>query len=111
MLFVGAYIMLGKGYPAQYAFAVSVCIGAALLLAMFISSAVGTLIPMFFKRIGGIPVKRDRSESLTDTLAEEFQKRDQMELAIAPEGTRKPVTEWKKGFYFIAAEAATVRPY
>ena len=39
VLFVGAYIMLGKGYPAQYAFAVSVCIGAALLLAMFISSA------------------------------------------------------------------------
>ena len=55
VLFVGAYIMLGKGYPAQYAFAVSVCIGAALLLAMFISSAVGTLIPMFFKRIGVDP--------------------------------------------------------
>lgn len=36
VLLVGAYIMLGKGYPAQYAFAVSVCIGAALLLAMFI---------------------------------------------------------------------------
>ena len=31
VLFVGAYIMLGKGYPAQYAFAVSVCIGAALI--------------------------------------------------------------------------------
>ena len=28
-----------------------------------------------------------------------------MELAIAPEGTRKPVTEWKKGFYFIALKA------
>ena len=55
VLFVGAYIMLGKGYPAQYAFAVSACIGAALLLAMFISSAVGTLIPMFFKRIGVDP--------------------------------------------------------
>ena len=55
VLLVGAYIMLGKGYPAQYAFAVSVCIGAALLLAMFISSAVGTLIPMFFKRIGVDP--------------------------------------------------------
>ena len=55
VLFVGAYIMLGKGYPAQYAFAVSVCSGAARLLAMFISSAVGTLIPMFFKRIGVDP--------------------------------------------------------
>ena len=60
---------------------------------------------LFFKRIGGIPVKRDRSESLTDTLAEEFQRREQMELAIAPEGTRKPVTKWKRGFYFIALKA------
>lgn len=55
VLFVGLYIMLGKGYPAQYAFAVSACIGAALLLAMLISSAVGTLVPMFFKKIGVDP--------------------------------------------------------
>lgn len=60
---------------------------------------------LFFKRIGGIPVNRSISESLTDTLAEKFKKREQMELAIAPEGTRKPVTEWKKGFYFIALKA------
>ncbi len=60
---------------------------------------------LFFKRVGGIPVKRDRSESLTDTLAEKFKKREQMELAIAPEGTRKPVREWKRGFYFIALKA------
>ena len=31
------------------------CIRDRLLLAMFISSAVGTLIPMFFKRIGVDP--------------------------------------------------------
>ena len=31
--------------------AVSGCIGASLLLAMLISSAVGTLIPLFFKKI------------------------------------------------------------
>ena len=36
---------------AGFSFAVSGCIGASLLLAMIISSAVGTLIPLFFKRI------------------------------------------------------------
>lgn len=55
VLFVGLYIMLAKGYPAHYAFAVSLCIGAALMLAMFISSAVGSLVPMFFKKIGVDP--------------------------------------------------------
>ena len=48
--------------------------------------------------MGGIPVKRGRNESLTNKLAEEFKARDWMHLGITPEGTRKPVKEWKKGF-------------
>ena len=35
----------------MFAFSVSACIGIALLLAMLISSAVGTCIPLFFKKI------------------------------------------------------------
>ena len=37
------------------AFSVSGCIGVALLLAMVISSLVGTTIPMFFHRMGVDP--------------------------------------------------------
>ena len=48
---VGLYIMLIKGKTLGFSFAVSGCIGVSLLLAMVISSAVGTLIPLFFKRI------------------------------------------------------------
>ena len=48
---VGLYIMVFKGREASFSFAVSGCIGFSLLLAMIISSAVGTLIPLFFKRI------------------------------------------------------------
>ena len=48
---VGLYIMVFKGREAGFSFAVSGCIGFSLLLAMIISSAVGTLIPLFFKRI------------------------------------------------------------
>lgn len=51
VVFVGLYIMLFKGYDAGFSFAVSACIGAALMLAMLISSGVGTLIPLFFKKI------------------------------------------------------------
>lgn len=60
---------------------------------------------IFFRSIGGIPVRRGKSESLTDILAEEFSKREWMHLGITPEGTRKPVKKWKKGFYFIAHKA------
>ena len=48
---VGLYICLFKGRDILFAFAVSGCIGLSLILAMFISSAVGTLIPLFFKKI------------------------------------------------------------
>ena len=48
---VGLYIMVVKHRSALFAFAVSGCIGASLVMAMLISSAVGTLIPLFFKRI------------------------------------------------------------
>lgn len=60
---------------------------------------------LFFKNIGGIPVRRGRSGSLTDTLSREFSSREMLHLGITPEGTRKPVKEWKKGFYFIALKA------
>ncbi len=61
---------------------------------------------LFFNRIGGIPVDRDKNTSITDKLAKEFKKRDKFQLAITPEGTRKKVKEWKKGFYYIAVKAA-----
>lgn len=48
---VGIYICLVKGKEVTMAFAVSGCIGVSLLVAMVISSAVGTLIPLFFKKI------------------------------------------------------------
>ena len=50
-VFVGLYIMLFKHKTAVFSFAVSGCIGVSLLLAMVISSSVGTLIPLFFKKI------------------------------------------------------------
>ena len=51
IVFVGLYIMIFRQQSFGFSFAVSACIGLALLLAMVVSSAVGTLIPLFFKKI------------------------------------------------------------
>lgn len=48
---IGGYLCLLKGKSPQYAFAISLCAGVALLIAMTISSIVGTSVPMFFNRI------------------------------------------------------------
>ncbi|MDH6534949.1 acyltransferase [Parabacteroides sp. 52] len=58
-----------------------------------------------FKSMGGVPVDRRKHTSVTEQMAEEFAKRSVFQLAITPEATRKPVEEWKKGFYYIALTA------
>ena len=50
-VFVGIYIALVKQRDIMFSFAVSGCIGISMLVAMVLSSAVGTLIPLFFKKI------------------------------------------------------------
>lgn len=50
-LVLGLYIALFKGKTWTFAYAVSGCIGLSLMVAMVISGAVGTLIPLFFKKI------------------------------------------------------------
>ncbi len=58
-----------------------------------------------FNSIGGIPVDRNKRTSITEKLAVEFEQRDKFQLAVTPEGSRKPVRKWKKGFYYIAYKA------
>jgi 1-acyl-sn-glycerol-3-phosphate acyltransferase len=59
----------------------------------------------YLRYIGGYPVDRKGTKSLTDTLAEYIKKKDEIAFLIAPEGTRKRVETWKRGFYHIAQKA------
>lgn len=58
-----------------------------------------------FKRLGGIPVYRQKHTSMTDSMAATAEKQQEFHLCITPEGTRSRTEEWKKGFYFIALKA------
>jgi len=58
-----------------------------------------------FDALGGVPVDRRKSTSVTQQMVEEFEKRDYFHLAITPEGTRSLSTKWKMGFYYIAVGA------
>ena len=48
---IGCYICFGKGVVPQTAFLISGCVGFALMMAMLISSAVGTAVPMIIKSL------------------------------------------------------------
>ena len=60
---------------------------------------------ILMKRIGGIPVYRNKKMNVTDSVAEQARKADMFRICVTPEGTRKANADWKKGFYYIALNA------
>ncbi|MDO5510628.1 MAG: 1-acyl-sn-glycerol-3-phosphate acyltransferase [Weeksellaceae bacterium] len=55
------------------------------------------------KWLGGIGVDRSQRQNLTDYAASLFKEsNERLYLVNTPEGTRKWVEKWKKGFYYIA---------
>ena len=57
------------------------------------------------RSMGCIPVDRSDAGSLVKSLIREMEQDEFFKLAIAPEGTRKPVRRWKAGGLLIAREA------
>ena len=65
----------------------------------------GPLTGWFFRILGGVPVDRNSKKDTVSSIVDIFNKRKKFKLAIAPEGTRKKVKNWKTGFYYIALKA------
>ena len=59
----------------------------------------------FFRALGGIPVYRKKRLNMVDQMVQAFNERDEMILAMSPEGTRSYLDYWKSGFYHIAHKA------
>ncbi len=59
----------------------------------------------FLRKLGAIPVDRDKPGAVVGRLVDEFATHEQLFLALAPEGTRKWRPYWKTGFYKIAIAA------
>ncbi|MCD6061015.1 MAG: phospholipid/glycerol acyltransferase [Moraxellaceae bacterium] len=54
---------------------------------------------------GALPVDREKSKDLVGFSADKLREKDQLLLAVAPEGTRDTAENWKTGFYWIAQRA------
>lgn len=59
----------------------------------------------FFKWTGGAPIDRSTSSNTVESIVGIFRERKVFRFALAPEGTRKKVSELKTGFYHIAVMA------
>ena len=58
-----------------------------------------------FKKLGGYPVDRSKSNNFVDAVADVFKSNPDFSICITPEGTRSYAPVWKTGFYYIAQKA------
>ncbi len=58
-----------------------------------------------FYALNGKPVVRTHSTNLVQSVADTFNKYEEIRIAMAPEGTRKNVDKLKTGFYYMAHTA------
>lgn len=54
------------------------------------------------RSMGGIPVNRRQHGGIVQHVADTFAANEKLQIAITPEGTRKRMDNWKRGFYRIA---------
>lgn len=59
----------------------------------------------YFKWMGGAPIDRSSSNDTVSAVVDIFNSKEEFRLGLSPEGTRKKVTKWKTGFYYIAKAA------
>lgn len=55
-----------------------------------------------FKWLDGFPVDRSSRTNFVQSVVDLYKNNEVLHLAIAPEGTRKPVEKLKTGFYYMA---------
>ncbi|WP_228445309.1 lysophospholipid acyltransferase family protein [Thalassotalea sp. HSM 43] len=60
---------------------------------------------VWLRSIGGIAIDRRSPHGVVGDMVEQFNRSEQLILAIAPEGTRSKVPNWKSGFLQMARQA------
>jgi 1-acyl-sn-glycerol-3-phosphate acyltransferase len=59
----------------------------------------------FVTFFGGIGVDRSKNQDMVAQVTDKFNQSEGLYIAVAPDGTRKPVDYWKSGFYHMAVQA------
>lgn len=87
---VGVFVMLALGLKLNY-------LGKASLFRFPIKG--------LMLKLGGIPIDRSAANGVVGKMVSEFESQNELILVITPEGTRKKVQQWKKGFLHMAKQA------
>ena len=105
---VRRYVLIGAPHTSNWDFVIFMAVALKLRMPMFWLGK-NTLFrgPMgpVMRYLGGIPVYRQRKNNMVGQAVAAFNCHSRFVLALAPEGTRSKVNEWKTGFWHIAHDA------
>jgi 1-acyl-sn-glycerol-3-phosphate acyltransferase len=105
---VPKYVCLGGPHTSNWDFILGVLARSAMKFdAKFLGKASLFKPPYgwLFRWLGGVPVTRTKAENNVQASIRVFNEHEKFILALAPEGTRKLVPEWRTGFWYIAKGA------
>jgi 1-acyl-sn-glycerol-3-phosphate acyltransferase len=61
---------------------------------------------VFFRSVGGFPVRRSGSHGFVEQMARRFAEQPRLRFVLAPEGTRKYADHMRSSFYYVAKAAS-----
>lgn len=102
------FVIIGAPHTSNWDFPIMILFAFALKVKIFWMGKDALFrkpFDIFFKRLGGIPIDRSKSNQVVAQMVQIFQENENLIVVIPPEGTRKKVRFWKTGFYYIAKGA------
>lgn len=102
------YIIIVAPHTSNWDFMIGLCVRSILHFdAKYLAKKELFRFPFggLFRYLGGIAVNRSKHANMVDAVTDLFNSHERLIVAIAPEGTRKYVPQWKTGFYFMALKA------
>lgn len=102
------YVLIAAPHTSNWDFVLAMAIAFHLKIKLFWLGKASLFrgpCGFFMRWCGGLPVERSQSTGRVLQLAAAFGQHQKLVIAIAPEGTRKAVPQWKSGFYHLAREA------
>lgn len=98
-------VVIGAPHTSNWDFAVVMAyflkVGVRIRFAIKREWASGPLHALM-ERLGAIGIDRSQHTGTTESLTQLFRENSHLLLVVTPEGTRKKVTKWKSGFYYVA---------
>ncbi|NRA51510.1 MAG: 1-acyl-sn-glycerol-3-phosphate acyltransferase [Phaeodactylibacter sp.] len=102
------YVLIAVPHTSNWDFPVGILARSALGLHIHYVGKASLFRPPFgwlFRWLGGYPVDRSQNRGYVEAIVDLFSQKESFAICIAPEGTRKKVSQLKSGFYYIARGA------